>query len=170
VYSELCRLPRFSNLYLLLVGDYQGDVFFSGYRELVSQVERLGLRDRVVFTGHVGDADLARILHATEVLALPSFCEGFGLPAVEAAACGTPSVVTTESPLVELLGQGTIGVTPGDRAGWVNALAAILGDEQRRAAMGVAARAAAQQLSWQHSARALLAVFDEVRGTYAASD
>jgi glycosyltransferase involved in cell wall biosynthesis len=170
IYDELRQQPRFSSLYLLLVGDYQGDVFFSCYGELVAQVERLGLRDRVLFTGHVPDADLSQLLHSADVLALPSFCEGFGLPAVEAAACGTPSVVTTESPLAEILGEAAIAVAPGDRAGWTSALTAVLADEPRRAAMKTAARAAAARLSWQHSARALLAIFDEVRPSHAATD
>jgi len=154
----------------VLVGDYQGDVFYSCFRELATQVEQRGLRDRVVFTGYVGDRDLARLLRSAELLALPSFCEGFGLPAVEAAACGTPSVVTKESPLVELLGEGTVGVDPGDRDAWVHALAAMLADEPRRTTMAAAARAAAARLSWEHSARQLIAIFEEVRQSRGATN
>ena len=169
VYAELCQQSRFSNVYLVLAGDYQGDVFYSGFRALAAQVEQRGLRDRVVFTGYLGDKDLAKLLRSAELLALPSFCEGFGLPAVEAAACGTPSVVTTESPLVELLGEGTMGVDPGNRDAWVHALAAVLADEQRRTTMAAVARAAAARLSWEHSARQLLAIFEEVRQSRGAS-
>jgi alpha-1,3-rhamnosyl/mannosyltransferase len=163
VFADLRKQARLKSLFLILAGDYEGDVFHSCYRELAARVEKLGLRDRVVFTGHISDNDLNELLCTAELLALPSFCEGFGLPAVEAAACGVPSVVTTESPLPELLGEGTIGLPPGDRNAWVSALSAILADESRRAAMAAAARAAAAKLSWENSGRQLLAIFDEVR-------
>jgi glycosyltransferase involved in cell wall biosynthesis len=162
IFAGMSRDEHFSGLYLLLVGDFEGDVFFSCYPQLVTQVREAGVQDRVIFTGYMGDADLLNVLNVAEALVLPSFSEGFGLPAVEAAACGTPSVVTTESPLPELLGKGAIGVAPKDRAGWENALRAVLSDRDRRDAMGVAAREAASRLSWLNSARHLLAIFEEV--------
>jgi glycosyltransferase involved in cell wall biosynthesis len=154
---------------LVLAGDYQGDVFHSCYRELVDYLRATNFSERVVFTGYVDDRDLLGLLNAAQVLALPSFCEGFGLPAVEAAACGTPVVVTTESPLPEVLGAGAIAVSPEDRAGWSEALARLLGDEALRVQMGADALAAASQLSWQNSARQLLAIFDEVRERFGAA-
>lgn len=161
VFSNLVAQPRFAAARLVLAGDYEGDVFHSGYQQLKQQVERLGLEGRVVFTGYLGDADLVPLLNRAEVLLLPSFCEGFGLPAIEAAACGTPAVVTTRSPLPELLGQGAIALEPEDRAGWLEALERILGDSELHELMAAEALKAAGRLSWQNSARNLLDIFDE---------
>jgi len=161
VFSSLAAQPRFAAARLVLAGDYEGDVFHSGYQQLKQQVERLGLADRVVFTGYLGDDDLVPLLNRAEVLLLPSFCEGFGLPAMEAAACGTPAIVTTRSPLPELMGAGAIALEPEDRAGWLEALERILSDKALRDRMAAAAFEAAGRLSWQSSARHLLAIFAE---------
>jgi len=103
------------------------------------------------------------LLHRSAALVLPSFCEGFGLPAVEAAAAGTPVLATTESPLPELLGEGMIALAPSDRGGWMNAIERVLTDSSLRQHMSQEALAAAGRLSWKNSARRLLAVFDEVQ-------
>lgn len=170
VFCELQSSAKFSDLRLVLVGDYERDVFYSCYADIVEQVRQAGLKERVVFTGYLNDPDLVILMNLTEALALPSFCEGFGLPAVEAAACGAPTVVTTESPLTDLLGNGTIGVAPNDRAGLLKALETILGDPARQRAMSAAAVAAAARLSWENSARQLLNVFEEVCKTRGATD
>lgn len=162
VLRELVAQPEFNHVRLVLAGDFQGDAFFSCYRELKQQVEQAGLQERVLFPGYMRDEDLLALLNCTTVLALPSFCEGFGLPAVEAAACGAPVLVTTESPLPELLGEGAIALAPQDRAGWRDALACVLRDKELRARMTMAAMRAAATLSWEHSARQLLEIFDEV--------
>lgn len=161
VFGDLAADVRFSDARLVLVGDFEGDVFHSAYAQLKEQVARLGLEGRVVFPGYMGDEHLVPLLNRTTALVLPSFCEGFGLPAVEAAACGTPSVITMRSPLPELLGEGAMALEPDDRAGWREALARILSDPALRERMSAAALAAARALSWQASARRLLAIFEE---------
>jgi len=162
VFSQLQSKASFSDVRLLLVGDFEHDVFYSCYSQIVEQVRQARLQERVIFTGYLRDEDLVILLNLTQALALPSFCEGFGLPAVEAAACGAPTVVTTESPLPDLLGDGTIGVAPNDRAGLLKALETILGDPADREAMSKAALVAAARLSWENSARRLIEVFEEV--------
>jgi glycosyltransferase involved in cell wall biosynthesis len=169
VFRELRSQPRFADLRLLLVGDYEGDVFYSCYRKLVGQVQRWGLQDRVLFTGHLGDEDLVLLLNLAGALVLPSFCEGFGLPAVEAAACGTPVVATTRSPLPELLGEGAITVEPEDRVGWLRGLERVLSDVELRKRMRAAGQEAASRLSWENSARQLLAIFEEAVRSHAAA-
>lgn len=168
-FREIHAQPDLADVRLVLAGDYEGDVFYSCYRELAEQVQAGGLQESVTFTGYVDDRDLLGLLNAARVLALPSFCEGFGLPAVEAAACGTAVVVTTESPLPELLGGAAIAVSPEDRAGWSDALARVLRDDALRELMSAKALAAAAQLSWQNSARQLLAIFDEVQERFATT-
>jgi glycosyltransferase involved in cell wall biosynthesis len=87
---------------------------------------------------------------------------------VEAAACGTPVIVTTASPLPELLGEGAIAVSPQDPGGWIEAMARVLSDEHLRRKMSAAGLAATAKLSWENSARQLLGVFSEVQRVAAA--
>ncbi|MBI3661479.1 MAG: glycosyltransferase family 4 protein [Acidobacteria bacterium] len=162
VFRDLRSRPGFDDVRLVFGGDYEGDVFFSCYRQLLEQVQQAGLEGKVIFTGYLRDADLLALLNRSQALLLPSFCEGFGLPAIEAAACGAPVVATTRSPLPELLGDGAIILEPEDRAGWTNAVATILTDSARRERMRAAALAAAGKLSWENSAHQLLDIFDEV--------
>jgi glycosyltransferase involved in cell wall biosynthesis len=169
IFRDLQARPEFSDVYLILVGDYKGDVFYSGYRQLDDLVSQSGLKGRVLFPGHISDADLVAVMNLARVLVLPSKSEGFGLPAVEAAACGVPVVVTTQSPIPELLGEGAIAVDPDNRAGWADALTRILSDASLRERMSAAGSKAAGRLSWENSARQLLAIFDEVKQTNVAA-
>lgn len=169
VVRELLNRKAFQDLRLVLVGDYSGDSFFSCYKQLTERVISDRLEGRVLFTGRLGDEDLVVLLNRADALVLPSFCEGFGLPGAEAAACGTPVVATTESPLPELLGEGAIAVEPGDRAGWLGAFERVLADKALRARMGQAGLASAKRMSWKNSAHQLLAVFDEVQQRHGAS-
>lgn len=168
VVCELVRRDELRNLRLVLVGDYSGDSFFSCYNQLSERVRQDDLAQNVLFTGRLDDNDLIVMLHRSAALVLPSFCEGFGLPGVEAAACGTPVLATTESPLPELLGEGVLAVDPADRAGWVHSIERVLTDAALRGRMSAAALAAVGRLSWENSARQLLSVFDEVE-RYAAT-
>jgi glycosyltransferase involved in cell wall biosynthesis len=167
--SDLHKHPRLSDLRLVLVGDYQKDVFYSCYSDLVARVQQSGLHNHVIFSGYLPDEELAQLLNSTAALLLPSFCEGVGLPALEAAACGAPVVVTRRSPLPELLGDGAICLEPEDRAGWRDAVFRILTRPQVGERMGAAGLAATARLSWQASARQLLSIFKEVLGPRAAA-
>jgi alpha-1,3-rhamnosyl/mannosyltransferase len=169
VVSELVSRDAFRGLRLVLVGDYTGDSFYSCYNQLAERVHRDGLTANVLFTGRLEDEDLITLLNRCDALLLPSFGEGFGLPAVEAAACGTPVLATTESPVPELLGEGTLAISPNDRPGWVRATERILTDMSLRQRMSEAALAAANRLSWKNSAQQLLSVFDEVERNGAAA-
>ena len=93
-YAVLRRSSVAEDTRLVLVGDFQHDVFFSSYSTLKLRIDRLGLADHVAFTGFVTDADLPHFYNAAQVVVIPSVSEGFGLPALEAMACGTPVVAS----------------------------------------------------------------------------
>ncbi len=98
---------------LILVGDI-GDVFHTHVPEFREAVARLGLGDRAHFTGFVPDADLAHLYRRAYALAQPSLMEGFGLPPVEAMACGTPILSSTAGSLPEVVGEAGIYFDPTD--------------------------------------------------------
>jgi glycosyltransferase involved in cell wall biosynthesis len=142
--------------YLLLVGSIDSDVFHGSQAQIRRAIAESGAESLVKWTGFVADDDL-RHLHAHALaLVLPSSCEGFGLPAVEAAACGAPVIATTESPLPQLLEGGGIFVKPGDEPALSRAMEVMFSDAESRARMGRAALERANALAWPRTARAAL--------------
>lgn len=147
--------------HLLLVGTRDADVFHGALGAIDTAIAASGTTRLVHWTGFVPDEEL-RHLHAGAVASvLPSASEGFGLPAVEAAACGTPVIATTASPLPQLLEGGGIFVAPGDTDALTVALATLADDEGGGRAMGAVARQRAAALSWPASARVALAALRE---------
>ncbi|HEY9383846.1 MAG TPA: glycosyltransferase family 1 protein [Gemmatimonadales bacterium] len=146
---------------LLLVGALEGDVFHGGRRAIHEAIGRAGTQDLIRWSGFVPDEQLRHLLSGALALVLPSASEGFGLPAIEAAACGTPVVATTESPLPQLLEGGGIFVAPGDAALLTAALLELLSDEPRRRQLGATARRRAAALTWKAGARSALAAIHE---------
>jgi glycosyltransferase involved in cell wall biosynthesis len=142
---------------LVMVGDTHTDAFHTIFERVSALVETLGIKDRVVFTGYLADEDVVALLNRATVLVLPSLMEGFGLPAMEAAACGCPVIATKESPLPELLGEGGIYIEP-NQAAIASALSQVLADDALRARMREHGMAAAQRLTWDDAARQLIAV------------
>lgn len=149
---------------LVLVGALDGDVFHGSQASIREAIRRAGTESLVRWTGYLADHDLRDLLGGAVASVLPSASEGFGLPAVEAAACGTPVIATTASPLPSLLAGGGIFVAPGDPAPLVAALARLLDDEPARRAMGAIARERAAALTWPAGARAALAAIREAAG------
>lgn len=157
VIAELCSDPAYADLQLVFVGATD-DVFNSYLDEVVAHVAAQRLAERTIFTGFLTDEELVQLLNTTTVLALPSLLEGFGLPAVEAAACGCPVVATTESPLPSLLARGGLFAAPTDRAAWRANLAEVLSNSERRDELARGAVLDAQQLTWKAAAKELQSV------------
>lgn len=147
----LRRRPGLERTRLVLIGD-PDDPFTPGIVALRERLRRLEADAAVRFTGFLPDADAAQVLNAVTVLALPSWAEGFGLPAVEAAACGTPVVATTRSPLPGLLAGGGLFVDPARPRELVEALGRMLAEPALRAELAATARARAALLSWRRAA------------------
>ncbi len=148
-------------VHLVLVGHREGDVFLSNGTTLEALARDLGTTALIHWTGFLPDDEL-RALHSGAVASLlPSESEGFGLPAVEAAACGTPVIATTESPLPELLAGGGIFVTPGDLEGLAGAMQLLVNDRALRTTLGATAHDRAAALSWDDGARAALMAIED---------
>jgi glycosyltransferase involved in cell wall biosynthesis len=147
--------------YVLLVGATDGDVFHGSQGDIRRAIEAAGTEALVKWTGFVADEDLRYLHSATLGLVLPSACEGFGLPAVEAAACGAPVIATTESPLPELLQGGGFFIPPGDEDGLARAMDTLLNDRPQREAMAARALERVALLAWPRTARAALDAIEE---------
>ena len=145
---------------LVLVGDF-ADVFHTETAALRAEVDRLGLTDRVAFTGFVPDADLAHFLRSAVALVQPSLMEGFGLPAVEAMASGTPVLSSTAGSLPEVVGPAGLFFDPTDEAAQAATMARILGDPAERARLARLAPIQARRFTWTRAARLLLNCFEE---------
>ena len=147
---------------MLVLAGAVNDGFLSDVATVRDAIRDSAAEDLVKWAGYVPDAELRHLHSGAVALALVSASEGFGLPAVEAARCGTPVVATSESPLPQLLEGGGIFVTPGDAAAIESALERLLTDEGQRLAMGRRALERASALSWQSSARVALDALEAV--------
>lgn len=147
--------------YLVLVGTTSADNFHGVGAGINEAIAECGTSEFVRWTGYLPDAKLRHLLTGTRALLLPSENEGFGLPAVEAAACGAPVVATTASPLPQLLEGGGFFVEPGDVDGLVAGMRALL-DDGERDRRGRIALERASRLTWRASARATLAALHDV--------
>jgi len=151
---------RYPSATLVLVGENRNEIFHSDIAAVERRVQAHSLGARAIFTGFLPDPDLALLFNLAYVLVLPSFMEGFGLPAVEAAACGCPVIATRESPLPELLSGGGIFVDPHSPAALEAALDAVLASESSRANYVRQALAAAGRLTWEQSAMRMLEILE----------
>jgi glycosyltransferase involved in cell wall biosynthesis len=132
------------------------------YDEVFERVEALRLNGHVRFLHGVPDVDLPGLYNAASVLATPSFYEGFGLPALEAMACGTPVVVADRASLPEVVGEAGLLVDPDDVDDIAQALIRVLTDGVLRARMRALGLAQAARFTWERTAQATLAVYREV--------
>ena len=113
----------------------------------------------MTFAGFVDDADLPALYSAARILAYPSLYEGFGLPMLEAMACGTPVVASTASCLPEVAGDAALLVDPYDVAALTDALTRLHTDEALRVDLIARGRRRADAFKWDDSARQLLSVY-----------
>jgi glycosyltransferase involved in cell wall biosynthesis len=157
------RLTR--PLFLVRVGTLDSDVFHGNLAAIREAIRACGTEDLVLWPGFVSDQDLRHLHSGAVALVLPSENEGFGLPAVEAAACGTPVIATTQSPLPQLLEGGGLFVSPRDELALSAAIERLAADDSLRTRMGARARERAEALSWPRGARAALDALEEAATT-----
>lgn len=141
--------------HLVLVGPVD-DGFHADAAGIRRTVQACGTEALVHWAGFLPDEEIRHLHSGAVALVLASASEGFGLPAVEAARCGTPVIATTESPLPEVLAGGGIFIEPGDPEPIVEAMETFLHDEPTRRERGRRARERAGLLSWTRSARVAL--------------
>ncbi len=124
----------------------------------------LGVADRVRFTGHVSDEELVRLYNKTDLFVYPSLYEGFGLPLLEAMACGAPVVASNRSSLPEVAGDAAIVVDPMSETELADAMARVLHDRDLRASLVEKGYARASTYSWETMTRRIHEFIESVAG------
>ena len=148
------RLPDDTNLVVVGQPGWQ-------YNGVLRSAHELGLNGSVRFIGYVPDADLADLYSGALAFVYPSLYEGFGLPPLEAMACGAPVIASRASSLPEVVGEAGLLVDPLDVEDIAAAMVRVASDPALREAMRGAGRARARQFSWQECARRTLAVLEK---------
>jgi len=129
------------------------------YDEVFALVGKFGLQERVCFLARVSPEDLLGLYNAARLLVHPAFYEGFGLPPLEAMACGTPVVVSNTSSLPEVVGDAALLVEPTDVDGMTVAIWRLLSDEALRQQMIDKGLKRARLFSWRKAALETLDIY-----------
>ncbi len=134
------------------------------YDEIFQRVGELQLHEHVHFAGFIADADLPALYSAAEFFAYPSLYEGFGLPIIEALACGTPVLTANNSCLPEAAGPGALYIDAEDVRSIADGIVRMATDTALRAQLRAAGTRHAAQFTWERSARQLLEAYRSVLG------
>jgi len=134
------------------------------YDKLFALIAELGLTEKILFTGFVPDEELPYIYDGAAVFIYLSFFEGFGLPPLEAMACGIPVVTSDTTSLPEVVGDAGIAVPPADIDQVAAAMARLLDDIDYAAVLGKRGRERAKLFSWESAAIETLEIYRNVAG------
>lgn len=132
------------------------------YEGFFRKLRELGLEDEVIFPGFVPDGDLPALYSAADLFVFPSLYEGFGLPVLEAMACGVPVITSNTSSLPEVAGDAAILIDPNSVDALVGAMRTVLKSEQLRRDLQAKGQMQAAEFSWDTAARETVAVYASV--------
>jgi len=132
------------------------------YEDVFSLAESLGIKELVYFTGYVPNHDLPIIYNLAKVFVYPSIYEGFGLPPLEAMACGTPVITTAVSSMPEHVGDAGILIPPQDEKALTNALQKLINDSTLQEELSNKGPERASQFTWKRTAQETIKVYQSV--------
>ena len=135
------------------------------YKDFLAALDNSGLEPHVRLLNRVPDADLPALMSAASVFAFPSLYEGFGLPPLEAMACGTPVLCSTAASLPEVVGEGGWLLNPLAPAEWTRAMQRLLSEPEARSTLIERARKQAANFTWRQTAIATRAVYQQLLQT-----
>lgn len=156
-WQMVIRKPKHPGVRLVIVGK-KGWLYQPFFRRL----EELGLDRKVILLGHVPDVDLPALYSAAMLFVFPSLYEGFGLPPLEAMACGVPVICSNASSLPEVTGDAALLVDPLDVEALAEAMDRVLTDEALRAGMRERGLRQAAKFSWEDAARRTSQVYESL--------
>ncbi|HLA77560.1 MAG TPA: glycosyltransferase family 1 protein [Vicinamibacteria bacterium] len=158
-FSQLKQRPGHQDVKLLIIGDQLHQQGF-----LRRAVEGARVRQDVRFFGFVPDQTLSALYRLASLFAFPSLYEGFGLPPLEAMACGTPVLTSRISSLPEVVGDAAVLVDPLSVDDIADGLERLLGDESLRRELVVRGRARVRQFSWERSVKTVHEAYMKILG------
>lgn len=149
--------------------DFDGDLVIAGmhgwkFGPILERMRMSARSARIRYLEYVDDEALPALYAAADLFMLTSFYEGFGLPPLEAMACGTPVISSTGGALDEIVGPAAVTVPGFDRAAWVDAVDGVLRSPSRRAGLVEAGLRHAAAFSWRETARQTFDVYRKVAG------
>lgn len=144
---------------LVIAGQY--DPRYPAAQHLVAE---LGVESTVRFIQNVAEGDLPALYSGAELFVFPSYYEGFGLPPLEAMACGTPVICTNASSLPEVVGDAAIMVTPHDSSELAAAIRRLLADPALRATQRERGLRRTKEFSWHRTAEQTLQIYEKDGG------
>ena len=131
---------------------------------LLKLARRLGMGDRIRFTGPVERAELIQLYSSAELLLHPSLCEGFGNPVIEAMACGCPVITSSISAMPEVAGGAALLADPHDTNDLARQIGEVLGDDGLAQDLRRRGHARAHEMRWEKFAKANLAIYRRILG------
>jgi len=156
-YSRIRQPPGFEHK--LVLAGMKGWL----YDGIFEQIKRLNLENQVLFTGYVPEEDLPFLYNLSNLFVLPSLYEGFGLPVLEAFACGVPVITSNRASLPEVAGDAAILIDPEDIDALTRGMTDVLGSEHLRNELIGKGLRRAKQFSWEKTARETLKVYKELK-------
>lgn len=156
-------VSRIENLMLVIVGKHKGEGRKGWmYEEILEFPKKLRIENRVKFLGFVPTDDLPCLLSQATAFVLPSLWEGFGIPVLEAMACGVPVIVSNVSSLPEIVGNAGLLIDPYSVDQMEQAIRIIVADKKLQQKYSKAGILQAQKFSWQKMAKVVLKVFESI--------
>ena len=123
------------------------------YENIFSEVRKYGLQDRIIFKDYVNEYDLIKLYQKAVCFVLPSFYEGFGIPVIEAMACGCPVIVSNSSSLAEIVGNAGLRINPYKHEEIAKAIIKVISDKDTREKLKVEGIRQAKNFSWQKTSQ-----------------
>lgn len=149
------------DLNLVIVGKKDG--FITGDSVISEIIRRKNLSDRIFFTDYVKDADIVAIYNLAKLFVFPSLYEGFGIPPLEAQACGCPVVCSNAASLPEVCGDSVLYFNPHNVEDIRNKIQAVLNDENLRNELCVKGFENIKRFSWERSAKQIIEIMEKLR-------
>lgn len=156
-FKILISEPSFRHLKLILVGSKQ-----HSFSKLNKEIARAQAKGYLIQLGIVARKELSALMKGSIALVMPSFCEGFGLPVIEAMACGVPVACSKAGSLPEIAGDGALYFDPHDPEDMAEIISEVISDSNLRKQLKFEGLERASQFSWDKAAVQTLALFREV--------